>query len=52
MTGGLGHAGGRIPAHQRTTDNTTPTITATAGLSKAHQRAIFATSDQGITAKV
>ena len=46
-----GRAGGRIPAHQQTTDDTTPTITAT-GLSEAHQRAIFATSDQGITAKV
>ena len=46
-----GHAGGHISAHQRIKDDTTPTITAT-GLSKAHQRAIFATSDQGITAKV
>ena len=46
-----GHAGGRIPAHQQTTDDTTPTITTT-GLSEAHQHAIFATSDQGITAKV
>jgi hypothetical protein len=52
MAGGRGRAGGRIQAHQRTTDDTTPTITAAAGLSKAHQRAIFMTSDQGITAKV
>ena len=44
-------AGGRIPAHQRTTDDTTPTITTT-GLSEAHQHAIFATSYQGITATV
>jgi hypothetical protein len=43
--------GGLIPAHQRTTDDTTPAITA-ARLSEAHQHAIFATSDQGITAKV
>ena len=42
-----GHAGGCIPAHQRTTDDITPTITA-AGLSEAHQCAIFATSDQGV----
>ena len=46
-----GRATGRIPAHQRITDDTTPTITAT-GISEAHQRAIFATSDQGITARV
>ena len=52
MAGGCGPAGGRIPAHQRTMDSTTPMITAAAGLSEAHQRAIFVTSDQGITVKV
>ena len=47
-----GHAGEHIiPVHQQTTEATTSTITAT-GLSEAHQCAIFATSDQGITAKV
>jgi hypothetical protein len=46
-----GRSGGRIPAHERVTDDTTPTITAT-GISEAHQRAIFATSDQGISARV
>ncbi len=46
-----GRSGGRIPAHERVTDDTTRTITAT-GISKAHQRAIFATSDQCISARV
>lgn len=39
------------PVHLHILDNITPTITA-AWLSEAHQGAIFATSDQGIMAKV